>query len=84
VTIDHARDLAAQLVRALSPLSGDHDAVNAEMSRWLDVLDFRDLSVVCIAAVHLIFTDCLTPTPLHELPPDRLALLAPLPERKTA
>lgn len=83
--IDHGLELAGDLIRALTPLSGDREAVNAELNHWLTVLDADDLSLVCTAAVRTIFADCLTPTPIDQLPADRLALVPTLTnERKTA
>lgn len=85
LSVSHGLELACDLIRALTPLSGDRDAVNTALNHWLDALDAGDLSLVCIAAVQTIFADCLTPTPLDQLPPERLALIPTLPtERKTA
>lgn len=80
VDVDQARSLAADLVRELGAIAGDPEAVDATLTRWLDVLDVTNLARVCVAAVQLTFADCLTHTPLTDLPPDRLALLAPVKE----
>lgn len=77
LTVDQGLELAGDLVRALTPLSGDPAAVKAVLRRWLDVLDAGDLSLVCTAAVQVIFAECLTPTPVDQMPPDRLALVLP-------
>ena len=77
LTCDQARALAGDLLRVLTPLVGDREAINTEMSRWLDLLDYRDLSLVCIAAVHTTFVDCLTPTPLDQAPPGALTYTDP-------
>lgn len=84
MSVDRARVLAADLIRTLAPLSGDEDAIDAEMRRWVDALDVSHFSMVCMAALQLVFCECLTPTPLRDLPADRLALLPPLSERVSA
>ena len=82
LTVDQGLELARDLVRTLTPLSGDRAAVNEVLGRWLDVLDAGDLSLVCTAAVQLVFTECLTLTPIDQMPPNQLALVAPN-ERKS-
>lgn len=80
--VDQARSLSADLVRELGAVAGDPDAVDAALLRWLEVLDAENLLRVCAAAVQLTFADCLIPTPLDNVPRDRLALIPP--EGKTA
>lgn len=75
LTVDHGTELAEDLIRALAPLSGDRAAVNATLGHWLDVLEAGNLSLVCTAAVQVIFAECLTPT--DDLPPHQLALVSP-------
>ena len=77
LTVDQARELAGDLLRVLTPLVGDREAINTEMSRWLDLLDYRAFSFVCIAAVHATFVDCLTVTPLDQAPAGSLVLIPP-------
>ena len=83
LSVEHGLELAGDLIRALTPLSGDKDAIDGELNKWVDVLGPRDLALVCIAAVHTVFVDCLTLTPLEQLPADRLALLPTLPTERT-
>ncbi len=75
LTVDQAQELADDLLRTLAPLAGDREAINAEMSRWLDLLDYRAFSLVCIAAVHRTFSECLTMTPFEDIPAGSLMLL---------
>lgn len=76
LTVEHGRVLATDLIRTLAPLSGDKDAINAEMGRWVDVLG-SDAPLVALAVVQMTFAECLTLTPASDLPPNRLALVPP-------
>lgn len=73
LTSDQARELAADLLRELEPIAGDRAAVRAVLLRWLDVLDVGGLSMVCMAAVFTTFTECMTRTPLDQIPPGAIA-----------
>lgn len=85
LSVDHGRELAGDLIRALAPVVGDPEAVNDVMRRWVDVLGARDFGLVCMAAMQTTYTDCLIPTPLDEIPANRLALVTPTTnERKPA
>ena len=84
LTRDQTFALATDLVRALAPHAGDRTAVGATLRQWLDVLDVRDLSLVCMAVVHLIFSDCLSHVPTQDLPSDALTLTPPEHDERTA
>lgn len=74
--LDLVSGLAVDLLRELTPLAGDADAVREVMTRWLSTLGGRTLGLVCAKAVHLTFTECLTPTPIEDVPAGRLAFTA--------
>jgi hypothetical protein len=84
IKLDHADDLAAALLRRLVHHIGDHDAIETELQDWLNELGIPSLSLVLLAAVRLTFEECLTITPLADIPAARLALLPTLPERTAA
>lgn len=75
--VDRGRELAADMLRELTPHAGDSDQVDAVLTGYLDRLGHNHFSLVCMAAVQMTFTDCLTLTPLDSLPDERLALLPP-------
>lgn len=77
MTIDQAHELAGALLRELTPHVGDPEAVDQVMRRWLDTEDFRRLGFACIAAVRLVFVDCLTPAPTSDVPPGALTYTNP-------
>lgn len=81
LVLDRIDELAVDLLRELTPLAGDPDAVREVLTGWLSRLGGRALGMVCARAVHLTFTECLTPTPLDQAQASRLAALIP-PERK--
>jgi hypothetical protein len=77
MTTDQAHALAGDLLRELTPHAGDPEAVDQVMRRWLATEDVRRLSLVSIAAVRLIFADCLTRTPSADVPPGALTYTNP-------
>jgi len=77
LSVGDVRDLGADLVRDLAPHATDPDAVNAVLRDWFAHEDVTRLGLICMAAVQLIFTDCLNPVPASEAPPGALALTAP-------
>ena len=77
LSVADVRDLGADLVRDLAPHATDPDAVNAILRDWFAHEDVTRLGLISMAAVQLIFTDCLTPVPTDQAPPGALALTAP-------
>lgn len=71
LSVPDARALAGDLVRSLVDRAGDADAVDAGLRRWLDLLGGDQLSQVALAAVQLLFRECLVPTPVEAMPPGR-------------
>lgn len=68
LTVDEAIDLADDLLRQLAKLIGDLDALNTVFSHWVDVLGPSRMATVCMAALQTTFADCLTMTPLEDIP----------------
>lgn len=75
LTIEQTRALAGDLLRELVPHIGDREAVNTLMLHWYETLGHHGLSVVSMAAVQMTFADCLTNTPVSEVPDDAIALV---------
>ena len=75
-SIEHIETLADDLIRALAQHPGDDDAVRSVLTRWHDTIDTRDLSLVCMAAMRTVFSECLIPHP-DRVPPDGLTLRTP-------
>lgn len=67
--VDQALDLADDLLRQLAEHIGQTDKLSQVFTRWLDVLGHEGFSRVCMAALRTTFTDCLTMTPLDDIPP---------------
>jgi len=81
ISTTEARDLAADLIRELAQHAGDPDAVRATLLAWLDLEDVARLSLVSMASLQLVFSDCLTPVPVDQIPAGALTLNPP--ERNT-
>ena len=81
LTPAQARTLAADLIGDLTPHAGDPDAVRAVLLRWLETEDTARLSMACMSAVQIVFSDCLSR--VTEVPPGALTLEPPT-ERTTA
>jgi len=77
-----ARALATELIRDLTPHAGNPEAVRKVLLRWLDAEDTARLSMACMAAVQIVFSDCLSR--VAEVPPGALALDPPPTERTHA
>ena len=75
ITTTEARALAADLIRELAQDAGDPDAVRAVLLRWLEAEDVPRLSLASMAALQLVFADCLTV--VDRVPSGALALTAP-------
>lgn len=82
LTTTQARDLAADLIRDLTPHAGDVDAVREVLFGWLETEDVARLSLICMAAVQTTFADCLTR--VAQVPPGALSLDPPPTERTAA
>lgn len=76
LTPHQASELAGDLLRELSDHIGDDDAIRAVMKRWHYVLGAKRFGVVCMASVRITFGDCLTETPIADVPPGALAFNA--------
>ena len=72
----HSHELGGDLLRRLSPLAGDSEAIEAELTRWLDLLGVPDLAQVLLAAVQRTFSECLTVVPLDDVPAGALTFHA--------
>jgi hypothetical protein len=83
ITTTEARDLAADLIRELAALAGDAAAVRATLLTWLDREGTSRLSLASMAALQLVFADCLTRMPVDQIPAGALTLTPP-PERNAA
>ena len=79
LTPAQTRDLATELIRDLTPHAGNPDAVRKVLLQWLDAEDTTRLSMACMAAVQIVFADCLSR--VTEVPPGALALDPPPTER---
>jgi len=77
ITTTEARDLAADLIRELAQHAGDPDAVRKVLLRWLDIEDTSRLSLASMAALQLVFADCLTRMPVDQIPAGALTLTPP-------
>lgn len=77
LTTAQARDLAAELIRDLTPHAGDPDAVRAVLLEWLETEYVPRLSMACMSAVQQVFADCLFHVPVDQMPPGALALNPP-------
>ena len=82
ITVAEARDLAAELIRELAQHAGDPAAVRATLRAWLEAEDVPRLSLIGLAVVQDVFSDCLTPVPVDEIPAGGLTLTPP--ERNAA
>lgn len=56
------------MLRQLAEHIGDLEALNSVFRRWADVLGPQRLALVSMAALQTTFADCLTMTPLGEVP----------------
>jgi len=77
ITTTEARDLAADLIRELAQHAGDPDAARKVLLRWLDIEGTSRLSLASMAALQIMFADCLTRVPVDQMPPGALALNPP-------
>ena len=75
ITVAEARDLASGLIRELAQHAGDPAAVRASLIAWLETEDVPRLSLIGLAVVQNVFSDCLTR--VDDVPPGALALTAP-------
>lgn len=65
--VGHVQQLARDLIRELATRIDNPDAVDAELRRWLDVLDVPRMSLVSMSALRIVFASCLSHVP--EVPP---------------
>jgi len=75
LTTAQARDLATELIRDLTPHAGNPEAVRKVLLQWLDIEDTARMSMACMAAVQIVFSDCLSR--VTEVPPGALTLEPP-------
>lgn len=73
VTPDEAVDLAVDLLNELTGHIGDADAIDAALLRWVADHGAATFGFICAAAVQTVFTECLTLTPIEDVPAGRLA-----------
>ena len=74
MTKDQAHELAEDLIADLYPLAGDQAATDARLLRLVDEHQMKDVTLVGLAALRLIFGSYLTPIPTSEAPPGALGL----------
>lgn len=79
LSVDEARVLAGDLIRALAERVGDPAAVDAVLARWAETLGPRQFGQVAMATVQTTFRDCLTR--VDALPADGIAYTDPDPRR---
>jgi len=73
LTYEAAGDLAGDLLRTLVQHYGDEEAVATVLMHWLNVLGMDGLSLVSVAAVQRVFSECLSAPPdTTETPPGAL------------
>jgi len=77
ITPAEIRELGRELVRELAAAAGDPDAVRAVLMARLDIEGTSRLALASMAALHLVFSDCLTPVPVDQIPADALTLTTP-------
>lgn len=80
LTTLQANALAGDLVRELAHHIGDADGVAEVFTRWTRVLGQTSFATVCVAATRITFRDCLTQTPIADVPAGAIAFA----EEKTA
>lgn len=80
LSVDQALELARDLLRQLAQNVGDVNALNATFLHWCDVLEPSNFTRVCMAALQTTFTECLTMTPIDDLPPGAHVYVTPAPE----
>lgn len=75
-TLTDVRELADDLIRALSEHPGDDRAVCEVLNAWHEQHDTHTLALVCMAAMRTVFSECLIPHPAR-VPADGLTLATP-------
>jgi hypothetical protein len=77
LTAAEAYEMAPNLVIELSRRVGDAAGVLGVLREWIDIEGFADASLVAMAALVVVFADCLTEVPTEQLPAGAQVLRPP-------